>query len=293
MIVLLENENFSAAVDSVGAQLISLKDRSETEYIWQRDPAFWSSSSPLLFPSVGNCRGGRTRIEGAWYEMPKHGFCRGSEFNVKRLSGDCAVFSLSDSDATRDVYPYSFRLSLTYTLRDDGIFMDYRVENTDDKPISYLLGAHPGFRCPLRDGERFDDYALKFACEETASAMVYDCSKMQFDAGRRRPLLDHTHTLPLSYELFSDDAVFFDRLSSRSVELLNPATGNGVRVDFPDFETVAFWTAMPSRGPFLCIEPWNGSAIRSDEDDEFASRHFLQTLEVGERKNYHLGIHIL
>ena len=62
MIVLLENENFSAAVDSVGAQLISLKDRSETEYIWQRDPAFWSSSSPLLFPSVGNCRGGRTRI---------------------------------------------------------------------------------------------------------------------------------------------------------------------------------------------------------------------------------------
>ena len=116
---------------------------------------------------------------------------------------------------------------------------------------------------------------------------------MQFDAGRRRPLLDHTRTLPLSYELFSDDAVFFDRLSSRSVELLNPATGKGVRVDFPDFETVAFWTAMPSRGPFLCIEPWNGSAIRSDEDDEFASRHFLQTLEVGERKNYHLGIHIL
>ena len=74
MIITLNNEKFTASIDSLGAQLISLKDASGKEYIWQRDPAFWKNCSPLLFPIVGNCRDGKTCIEGAWSEIPKHGF---------------------------------------------------------------------------------------------------------------------------------------------------------------------------------------------------------------------------
>lgn len=50
---------------------------------------------------------------------------------------------------------------------------------------------------------------------------------------------------------------------------------------------------MPSKGLFLCIEPWNGSAIRSDEDDSLLNCHFLQKVNIGEKKQYHLGIRIL
>lgn len=293
MIVTLKNQYFTAQVDSLGAQLISLKDSAGKEYIWQRDPAYWQNCSPLLFPIVGNCRNGKTLLEGNWYEIPKHGFCKVTDFSVNQASEGQAVFSICDSEATHAVYPYAFRLSLTYTLQEDGLHMDYQVENTDSKAIHYNIGAHPGFNCPLENGEKFEDYVLEFEQEETAASMVYDVKNLQFDVNWRKPMLENSRVIPLTYDLFRDDAIFFDQIRSRKVAIKNPATGKGVLVDYRDFETVAFWTAMPSKGPFLCVEPWNGSAIRSDEDDDFKNRHFLQTLEVGETKDYHLGIQIL
>lgn len=293
MIVTLKNNAFTAQIDSLGAQLISLVDAGGREYIWQRDPAYWQNCSPLLFPTVGNCRNGKALIEGEWYELPKHGFCKVTDFEAEQSEEDRAVFAIRDTVETHRMYPYAFRLSLTYTLTSDGLHMDYMVENLDSRPIYYNIGAHPGFNCPLLSGERFEDYVLEFEKEETAKSMVYDASCLQFDVNRRKPMLDHSSTLPLSYELFVDDAIFFDELVSRKVAIKNPATGKGVEVDFRDFETVAFWTAMPSKGPFLCVEPWNGSAIRSDEDDELKHRHFIQSVEVGEKKGYHLGIRVL
>lgn len=293
MIVTLSNQAFTAQVDSMGAQLISLADAKGREYIWQRDPAYWQNCSPLLFPTVGNCRDGKTLIEGEWFEIPKHGFCKITDFAVEQPAKNRAVFTIQDSEKTRRMYPYAFRLSLTYTLTADGLHMDYLVENQDTRPICYNIGAHPGFNCPLYDGERFEDYVLEFEKEETASSMVYDAGRLQFDVNHRKPMLDHSNILPLSYGLFVDDAIFFDRIDSRKVAIKNPSTGKGVEVDYRDFETVAFWTAMPSKGPFLCVEPWNGSAIRSDEDDELKNRHFIQTVDVGEKKGYHLGIRIL
>lgn len=293
MIVTLKNDAFTAQVDSMGAQLISLQDKDKKEYIWQRDPAYWQNCSPLLFPTVGNCRDGKTMIEGEWFEIPKHGFCKITDFAVEQQGDDAAVFTIRDSEETQKMYPYAFRLSLTYTLREDGLHMDYLVENLDTKPICYNIGAHPGFNCPLSDGERFEDYILEFEKEETAEAMVYDAAHLQFDVNHRKPMLDHSNVLPLNYELFVDDAIFFDGIVSRKVAIKNPATQKGVEVDYRDFETVAFWTAMPSKGPFVCVEPWNGSAIRSDEDDELKNRHFIQSLEIGEKKGYHLGIRVL
>lgn len=294
MIVTLKNQTFTARVDSLGAQLISLSDvSSKKEYIWQRDSAYWMNCSPLLFPTVGDCRKGKTLIEGNWYEIPKHGFCKVSEFSVEQPSETAAVFTLCDNAFTHTMYPYAFRLSLTYTLQEDGLHMDYEVENTDAKAIHYLIGAHPGFNCPLEDGEHFEDYVLEFEKEETAAAIKFDPASGQFVPEKRVTLLDRSTVLPLSYDLFAEDAFFFDSLASRKAALKNPVTGKGVEVAFPDFETIAFWTSMPSKGPFLCIEPWNGSSIRSDENDDFLNRHYLQTLEIEEKKQYHLGIRIL
>lgn len=293
MIVTLKNSTFTAQIDSLGAQLISLKSADQTEYIWQRDPAYWTNCSPLLFPVVGNCRYGKTMIDGAWYEIPKHGFCKITDFSAKQESETRAVFTICDTAETKQMYPYAFRLSLTYTLTADGISMDYQVENTDKKTIHYELGAHPAFNCPLSEGERFEDYVLEFEKEEPLSSMAYDAESMEFDADRRYPQIVSGRVLPLHYELFARDAIFFDSIASRKVTLKNPAAQKGVEVSFPDFETVAFWTSMPSKGPFLCVEPWNGSAIRSDEDDNFLNRHFLQSLEAGEKKDYHLGIRVL
>ena len=162
MIVTLKSHTMTALIDSIGAQLISLKSGSGTEYIWQRDPAHWKSCSPLLFPTVGNCRDGKYTLNGKTYTIPKHGFCRNADFAVSVLSEQEASFTLTDSPETRANYPFAFQLKLTYTLSEDGIQIHYAVTNPDTKPMYYQLGAHPGFNCPLQSVERFEDYVLEF-----------------------------------------------------------------------------------------------------------------------------------
>ena len=146
------------------------------------------------------------------------------------------------------------------------------------------------FNCPLQTGEKFEDYVLEFEQEETSGYHSYDLKRMEFDMNSYTPILDHTTVLPLTYELFANDAIFFTDLHSKKVVLKNPVTGCGVEVSFPDFATVAFWTAAATKAPFLCVEPWNGCAFRSDEDDNFLNRHYLQKVESGKKRTYLLEI---
>lgn len=283
----------TASIDSVGAELISLKDKTDKEYIWQRDPDIWPRCSPLLFPVVGNCRNNRICIEGAWYEMEKHGFCKESDFAVKDQTSSSVTFCLTANEKTRRSYPYDFILSLSYRLKDGILFLDYSVQNPESRNIIYCIGSHPGFICPLEEGEAFDEYCLEFEKEENTHSMVYDLDALEMNPARQGISLSHTRLLPLSYELFREDAVYFDQIQSRKVSLIHQKTRRGVEVSYPGFETIAFWTPYGKNAPFLCIEPWNGSAVRADEDDELLHRHHLQTLSPGQKKCYPMEIRIL
>lgn len=293
MKITLHDCKATAVIDSMGAQLISLTDASAKEYIWQRDPQFWSRCSPLLFPIVGNCRNNQTILEGHIFSISKHGFARDMEFTVSFHSETKAVFEIKDTADTRKIYPCSFRLSLTYTLENGILSLEYMVENTDNKTIYYCLGAHPAFNCPAEEGAAFEDYDLVFEKEETASSIFFDSSAMCFVPDRRIPRLEHSFVLPLNRSLFKDDALYFDQLKSKSVSLVNRNTGRGVCVSFPGFETLAFWTPYPAKAPFVCIEPWNGSAVYNTENDEFIHKNHVQSLLPKASKSYRLAIRIL
>ncbi|MDD3252137.1 MAG: aldose 1-epimerase family protein [Lachnospiraceae bacterium] len=293
MFITIKDDSVSATVDTLGAQLISFQGRTGKEYIWQRDPAYWTSCSPLLFPAVGNSRNGKTLFDGISYDMPKHGVCRSEEFEVVSQSVNEVTLRLSANEATRIHYPYDFVLTLTYQLEDGRLQITYQVANPQDSELLYCIGAHPGFLCPMEDGAVFEDYQLEFEQVEDTTAMPYDLAAMQFDAAGNGLRLEHTSVLPLSYDLFDQDAVYFEQILSRRVSLIHKESRKGIEVSYPDFESVAFWTMSDKKAPFLCIEPWNGSAIRSDEDDEFAHKHQLQRLGAWESKVYLLELRVL
>lgn len=293
MIITIQDEKNTAVIDSLGAQLISLKDGSQKEYIWQRDPDVWAKCSPLLFPSVGNSRNNQTIIEGTWYPMPKHGFCKDTDFDVITQDANHAVFQITSSETTKTMYPYEFKLTLSYTLNHGTLNMDYTVTNQDGREICYAIGAHPGFRCPLEEGAAFEDYILEFEHTEDAQQILYNPQQLQFERSRHKKILDNTNTIHLDYSLFLDDAIYIEELKSRKVSLLHTETRKGVEVAFPDFDTVAFWTPGGIHAPLICVEPWNGSAIFSDEDDEFKHKHHIQHLQPSEAKTYHMGIRMI
>lgn len=293
MLITLKDQGFVVKLETMGGELKSYRDSEGKEFIWSSDPDFWGRSSPVLFPSIGNLRDGKTMINDIEYKISKHGFARDMEMECQQEADNKAVFTCQYQEDTLKCYPFRFRLSLSYELKGNSLSITYLVENLDDQEMYYHLGAHPGFMCPLEEGEAFSDYILKFPYKETCDSPVYDLDHNQFDPVHTRRYLDDSDTLRLDYALFDIDALVFPRLKSKSVQLLNPATGKGVQVDYPDFSTVAFWTPANINTPFLCVEPWNGSAIFADEDNHFAHKRDIQTLPPGETKPYHLTIRLL
>lgn len=293
MMITIQDAKSTAAIAPTGAQLLSLKDSSGKEYIWQRNPAYWKNCSPLLFPAIGNSRNNQTYFDGAAYEMPKHGFCKESVFDVYEQTDSSVSFRLAANEMTRRHYPYDFVLTLTYRLENGVLSMIYTVENSGDCHMPYCLGAHPGFNCPLEHGASFEDYQLIFELEENTKSIVYDLEAMEFDVKQHRVSLENTRILPLHHQLFDQDAIYFDKIKSRKVSLVHAGTGHGVEVSYPGFESVAFWSPTGKDAPLLCVEPWNGSAICSDEDDVFIHKHGVLTLKPGESKSHLLQIRMI
>ena len=48
----LQNEYLTVEVSDLGAELQSIKDADDKEYLWQGDDKYWGRRSPILFPIV-------------------------------------------------------------------------------------------------------------------------------------------------------------------------------------------------------------------------------------------------
>lgn len=293
MNITLFSEGYQITINSMGAELKSFQDPSCKEFIWNSDPAHWMRSSPLLFPSIGNVRNNKTRINGTEYEMPKHGFCRDLEFHVQAHGSNYATFSLSSNEVTLQSYPYEFELFLSYELHGNKLKMTYQVLNKSEDTMYYHIGAHPGFMCPLEAGETLEDYVLKFDQEEDTKSIVYDLKNLCFSSSKTFIELDHSSLIPLSAEMFDEDALYFRHTKSHGVSLMNPLTQKGIHLAYPGFSSIAFWTPIGGKAPFLCLEPWNGAAIFEDEDDVFCHKRDIQALKQNECSSYQLEISLL
>jgi len=136
-------------VDSLGAQLVSLKGPEGFEHLWVGDPQYWREHAPVLFPIVGALRDNRTQIGGEWYSMNRHGFAKASQFTLVEEGKDRLAYCLTADAETEKRYPFQFALTVAYTLTENGYETAFTVENTGDKPMPYAIGGHPGFNIPV------------------------------------------------------------------------------------------------------------------------------------------------
>lgn len=289
MEVIIKNFSACATLDTKGAELKSLQDCFGTEYMWQGDPTYWSGTSPVLFPIVGRLRGGKTLINGTEYHMNGHGFARDKEFRLIYHTDEKAIFSLMFDADTLQQYPFRFNLQISYTLTHCDLEVRYDVFNLDEKDIHFCLGAHPGFRVPLTENDTFEDYSIYLEKEETLDSPVYEAEKFELNMSRTVRHFDSSKRLPLRHELFENDAIYLRDLASRKVSLISARSGRGVEVAFSGFSSLAFWTtAAPA--DFICLEPWCGSPMSSDEDDDFFHKYDLQVLNPDEKKTFMMKI---
>lgn len=277
----IKSGDLAATVDSMGAQLTSLTCAG-AEYLWQADPAFWPRHAPILFPIVGCLRDGHAQSAQGPVTLARHGLARNMEHQVAKAS-DCSVTYQVESDAaTREAFPFDWRLNMTYSVDGTSLTQRFRVTNTGEVDLPFTLGGHPAFNVPIPGaaGEKFDDYALVFAEKWSPSIPVID-GKGIHDFGHMTCLMEDSRELALSHELIERHAtlVFHDVPKNR-VALVGKRSNHGVELEFPGFDYLGVWTAS-TESPFIAVEPWHGCADAYDERGVFEEKRSMMVLEPG------------
>ncbi len=265
-----------------GAEMLSFS-KDGKEYIWQGDPQVWKSSAPVLFPAIGALKDGGATISGEWYAVPRHGFVRSKAFEVTAQGEDFVTLTTRDDEQTRKVFPFSFALNVTYRFVDEGFETKFTVENGSDKTMPFLIGGHPGFICPMNEGEVFEDYLLHFEKEETVGTSLCNNNPAHnLDGTEPVDFGVDKRTLKLDYSAFDRlDTYILSGLNSRAVDLIHKATGKGLRFSF-DMEVLAIWTCPDKHAPYLCIEPWQGSPAYANETGRFEDKPYHVELAPGQ-----------
>ncbi|MBF9239146.1 AAA family ATPase [Hymenobacter sp. BT683] len=276
----LTSPSCRATFAAYGAELTSLVTLADgLEYLWPADPAVWARHAPVLFPLVGRLPGDAYYHEGRDYSLPQHGFARDQMFTVAQQSASQLVFQLRHDEKTRAVFPFAFELTITYTLRDALLTVRWDVRNpAPEQPLLFSIGAHPALRCPLLPDEQFEDYFFEFDHPVTLDRHLLQGGLL---TGQTAPVLRNERELPLSYELFADDALVFKHYDFTRLTLRSHKSAHFVRFQFDGFPYLGLWTKGPGAG-FVCIEPWHGIASPTGEPGELSEKEGILTLEPGQ-----------
>lgn len=275
----ISNDKVTIQVDSMGAELKSLKDvLSGREYMWNADPQYWKRTSPVLFPLVGGLKGGVYHLDGKEYPMGQHGFARDMEFQLKSQAAHEIWFVLESGEETLGRYPYPFVLELGYELEGRTVIVKWRVKNPAKERMYFSIGGHPAFLCPIEEGTRQTDYAIRFDVKEQVLSSDLDNGLVN---GQESAYKLRDCDLPVTEHLFDGDALVIEHDQAHSVALVKPDGNAYLTVEF-DAPLFGVWSPPKKNAPFICIEPWYGRCDRAEGTLEWTERDWTQMLEAGE-----------
>lgn len=251
----IENQVLKIGVETAGAQLKTIfSKRTETEYLWQGEEAYWKGRAYNLFPIVGRAYGGKYDFRGKTYEIRPHGLARDNEFVLEERTATRLTFSFTYNKDTLKIYPCKFVFYVIYEIRDSLLSVTYHVKNVDSSSISFCLGGHPGFNIPFHQTGKFEDYFLEFPEKTAIEQCLLASSKLL--SGKREPYpLPASNRLPLTHEMFKDDAVILSQ-TCREVSLKRKRSKKYITLRYPTFRYLGIWQTPSSDAPFVCLEPW-------------------------------------
>ena len=243
--IILSNGRITAHTNAFGAELKGL-EMDGLEYLWQGDPAYYDRTSPTIFPIMGRFLSDTYYVGDKAYHMEIGGFAKDRNFAVEEQSGDSVTFILCDDERTRKLFPFAFRLRVTYALEEKGVRVTYRLENPGDGPLPFCFACHTAYRWPL-EGDDPNTHYLRFEKQEDiASFNPFNWKDPSFiRAGYR----------PLSHSLFENFTRSFTDIQSEYIEYGSTAGKHGVRIHRGQFPFTALWTMPDENARLICIEP--------------------------------------
>ena len=273
----IKNEHLTVEVSEMGAELQSIKDSNNREYLWQGGEK-WPRRSPILFPIVCSVNDDTSTVDGKEYHLPRHGFARDTKFKLIAQGKHKVTYALHETEDTLKVYPYRFNLAVSYRLSGNKIHVVWHVENTDTQEIHFQIGGHPAFLAPgceedeeLRGVIRLDNTMPMLGIKS-----YIDGSHEMVEI----PLDIKDGCIAFNDEFFANDSVKIHDCQTRQACLLNPDGSPAVTVDYK-CPIIAFWSPYKKKAPFVCIEPWYGLGDPRGWKGEFKDKFYMNHLLPG------------
>jgi D-hexose-6-phosphate mutarotase len=253
----IENERGRAEVSLYGGHILTFQSVGGLPVLWMSDDAILDRGTAI--------RGG-IPICWPWFgshperdDVPSHGFARISDWSVESVDplddATRVVLTLSDSDSTRDMWPYKFKLSLAITVGTE-LVVDLTTENRGDDPFSFTQALHSYFTVGcIHDTSVIGLEGARYL--DTVGEVVEKIQDgpITFDGETDRDYLDTTAECTIQDPVLGRD-IHIAKAGSNSTVVWNPWTekAKGMK-DFPD-------DAFPG---MLCVETTN--ATRFDTVD--------------------------
>jgi galactose mutarotase-like enzyme len=204
---------------------------------------------PVLFPICGNLPDNSYSEQGQTYQLPQHGFGRelpwrvvGQQATEQQAS---VTVSLTDSPATKKVYPFDFRVELEYVFSSNRLEIIQRVTNlTEDAMLPFSIGYHPYFAATDKPGLQFQIPSKQYSDKQG---------------------VEHPFQGGFDFTSGEIDIVFSD-LAPSQVQV-TAASGQKLTMGWTyPHGHVVFWT-VPDKD-FYCIEPWTArrNALNTGDD---------------------------
>lgn len=281
MLTTIKSKDLKVTVSARGAELQSIQSSDGTEYLWQGDPAYWTSHAPNIFPYVARLTEGKFLYQGGTYGFGNHGLVRYADLTVIESAPDSVTFRLESDENTLRQYPFPFRYTMRYHAVGKRLVMQTTVENTGSARMYFAVGGHPGFNVPLEDGPAFSDYYLEFD-EPAEPYRILLADSGAVTPGQERYMLQSGRRIALDHRLFDHDAIVLHH-TAKTVTLKTDKGGRSVTVSFPDFRYVGFWHKPNTDAPYVCIEPWTSLPSREGIVENLALQSDLLFLDPGKQ----------
>ena len=125
-------------------------------------PGF-AGKAMVMWPATGRSfaddpAAGSSDPAGWWWQgrrwpMPIHGFAKEETWVLvsapEKSDRASATIAMRDTPQTRALFPFSFRLSITYALRGNRLSVIHRVTNRSKEAMPFSIGNHITFALPL------------------------------------------------------------------------------------------------------------------------------------------------
>jgi len=281
------------SINRLGCELIGYRitDRDtgkEIPLMWRdslaEPPADgWKNHATVLFPIVGGLKNKQSMLgDRVISTRGNHGFARHSTFELVETDTRrraMARYRLLPNEEIRGYYPFDFSLEVEFVLKGIQLSVTFTITNPSaEEPLYYCFGWHPGFAAPLFPGQgkkadcrihlpegTIRKYHNNEHCRLTGETSLVE-------VGGPLDWTEEELEATLMYEI--------DDPSMRWAAFEDPAAGVLIRVEFPDFPHLGFWSEPGY--DFICIEPWQGMDDH-EEQETFDRKVGVVKLEPGGR----------